>query len=144
MMARHTKPDELFGAVDVLAMSNGCSPQAASFDCHIAFLDEIWKSSSAIVNTLRRSCKSGSSITMAGSRVPLRLVISPATNGPVAKVRRYGGGIRRFLIRRTVKPVSEAMARSFRDCRLQPSDACRTRRSARAGNDALQQDAKTC
>jgi MoxR-like ATPase len=117
LMTRHTKPDELFGAVDVLAMSNGQYIRRTAGklpDCHIAFLDEIWKSSSAIVNTLLTIMQERQFDNDGRQPCPLRLVISASNEWPGGEGQEDMGAVfDRFLIRRTVKPVSEGSMASL-------------------------------
>lgn len=117
LMTRHTKPDELFGAVDVLAMSNGVYVRRTDNklpDCHVAFLDEIWKSSSAIVNTLLTIMQERQFDNNGRQACPLRLVISASNEWPGGEGQEDMGAVfDRFLIRRTVKPVSDGSMSSL-------------------------------
>ena len=59
LMTKHTVPEELFGPIDIIAMREEKKFKRASqgtlATADIALLDEIWKSSSAIVNYLLRA-----------------------------------------------------------------------------------------
>lgn len=111
LLTKFTTPEELFGPVKLSALREdryerataGYMPRA-----HIAFVDEIWKASSAILNTL---------LTLFQERVfdnggvraacPLRLAIAASNEWPSAEDGQELGAIfDRFLIRRVVKPVS--------------------------------------
>lgn len=55
LMTRFTKPEELFGPLDILALKGGVYQHLiANFiaDCGFAFLDEVFKANSAILNSL--------------------------------------------------------------------------------------------
>lgn len=111
LLTKFTTPEELFGPIMLSALREdryernltGYLPRA-----HIAFIDEVWKASSAILNTLltvlqERIYDNG------GARVacPLRLAIAASNEWPSAEDGQELGAIfDRFLIRRVVKPVS--------------------------------------
>jgi len=111
LLSRFTHPDELFGPVslpglkeeDYRRLTTGFLPQA-----HVAFLDEIFKANSAILNSL---------LTLVNERVfhhgrhrdpvPLLGLIGASNELP-----EQGGGLDalydRFLVRLAVPPVAEA------------------------------------
>lgn len=111
LLTKFTTPEEMFGPIKLSALRedryeramDGYLPRA-----HIAFIDEIWKASSAILNTLltvlqERVYDNG------GARVacPLRLAIAASNEWPSAEDGQELGAIfDRFLIRRVVRPVS--------------------------------------
>jgi MoxR-like ATPase len=111
LLTKFTTPEELFGPVKLSALRDdryeraidGYAPTA-----EILFTDEIWKASSAILNTLltllqERAYDNG------GARLscPLRLAIAASNEWPSAEDGQELGAIfDRFLIRRVVRPVS--------------------------------------
>ena len=119
LLTKFTQPDELFGPVSLKGLKEdrfvrvtaGRLPEA-----DVAFLDEIFKASSAILNTLlrvlhERTFDDGSGVARP---VPLRLCVAASNEWPSA----FEGGkelaavFDRFLLRRTVKPVRSADGRS--------------------------------
>jgi MoxR-like ATPase len=111
LLTKFTTPEELFGPVKLSALredryeraTDGYMPTA-----HVAFIDEVWKASSAILNTLltmlqERGFDNGG-VRMA---CPLRIAIAASNEWPSAEDGQELGAIfDRFLIRRLVRPVS--------------------------------------
>ncbi len=109
LMHRFCTPEELFGPISLSELKNDRYERKLSgylADADFAFLDEIWKSSPAVLNTLltvmneRRFYNGGSSIT-----VPLKVLIAAANEVPNSE-----DGLDalydRFLIRIPVNPVT--------------------------------------
>jgi MoxR-like ATPase len=87
LMTKFTVPDEVVGAVDIVALKEQKifkrAVQGTLVTAHIALLDEIWKSSSAIVNTLlkilnERKFKENGKYT----KVPLKMAIGASNEYP--------------------------------------------------------------
>lgn len=111
LLTKFTTPEELFGPLMLSALRDdryarsieGYAPTA-----HVLFIDEIWKASSAILNTTltllqERTFDNG------GARMPcpLRVAIAASNEWPASDERQELGAVfDRFLIRRTVRPVS--------------------------------------
>jgi MoxR-like ATPase len=109
LLTRYTDPDELFGPLDIAALREGKYIRLTSNrlpEAEIAFLDEIFNASSAILNTL---------LTLMNERViydgyreiqiPLWTLISASNAVPDEP--EYRALYDRFLLRQFVKPVSE-------------------------------------
>ncbi|MEM4481945.1 MAG: AAA family ATPase [Desulfurococcaceae archaeon] len=109
LLTRFTEPDELFGPLDISALKNGRYVRITKGklpEAEIAFLDEIFNASSAILNTL---------LTLLNERViydgyneiavPLWALVSASNSVP--EELEYQALYDRFLLRHFVKPVSE-------------------------------------
>jgi len=110
LMNRFTEPSEVVGPVSVKALkedqytrkTKGYLPEA-----DFAFLDEIWKSSPAILNTLltminEHVYKNGDQIT----KVPLKALISASNEVPQAN-QGLEALYDRFIVRMEVPPIKE-------------------------------------
>jgi MoxR-like ATPase len=113
LLTKFSTPEELFGPVSISALradryerkTDGYAPSA-----HVLFLDEVFKASSAILNTTltllqERAYDNG------GVRIPcpLRLAIAASNEWPnTDEAQELGAVFDRFLIRRRVQPVSPA------------------------------------
>lgn len=118
LMNEFSTPDEIFGSVKLKGLdegiyeknTNGYLPEA-----HIAFLDEIWKSGPAILNTLltiinEKKFRNGNKL----EKVPLQILLAASNELPKEKA-----GLEalydRFIIRTMVNPVSLENEKSFFD-----------------------------
>lgn len=114
LLNKFTDPMELFGPTDLVALKNrqiarvvdGMMPEA-----EFAFLDEIFKASSAILNTLlkvlnERKFKYGSQ----EFKCPLRMCVAASNEWPESQ-EELGALFDRFLFRKTVKPISSRINR---------------------------------
>jgi len=112
LLTKFTTPDELFGPISVQGLkedkyrrvTTGKMPEA-----HLAFLDEVFKASSAILNTLLRILNERVFENGDGSlaKVPLLLCLSASNEWPNAQ---EGGKellavFDRFLFRKSVRPI---------------------------------------
>lgn len=118
LFSKYTTPEEVYGPISVLGLktddyrrlTNAMLPEA-----EVAFLDEIFKASSAILNTLlrilnERRYRNGKT----DSKVPLRFAVAASNEWP-------GDGeggkeltalFDRFLLRKKVKPVVSAQGKA--------------------------------
>lgn len=113
LLTKFTTPEEVFGPVKLSALREdryeraieGYAPTA-----HICFFDEIFKASSAILNTLLTQLQERV-FDNGGVRIntPLRLAVAASNEWPSSEDgQELGALFDRFLIRRVVKPVSPA------------------------------------
>jgi MoxR-like ATPase len=111
LLTKFTTPEDVFGPIKLTALREdryeraieGYAPTA-----HVLYVDEVWKASSAILNTLltllqERVYDNGGK----RSKVPLRVAVAASNEWPVAQEAQELGAIfDRFLIRCVVRPVS--------------------------------------
>lgn len=109
VMGKFTEPDEIFGPVDILALKNGKRRRITSGklpEAHLAFLDEFWKSSTAIANTLLRITNEKLFDNGDGDQpVPLRVLVAGSNEYP--QDGELGAMFDRFIIRKEVKYVQK-------------------------------------
>lgn len=109
LLTKYTEPDELLGPLDVVAFREGRYVRITRNklpEAEIAFLDEVFNASSAILNTLltlmnERVIYDGYNEI----RVPLWTLISASNNTPEDP--ELQAIYDRFLLRHFVKPISE-------------------------------------
>jgi MoxR-like ATPase len=112
LLTKFTTPDELFGAISVQGLkedkyrriTTGKMPEA-----HLVYLDEVFKSSSAILNTLLRILNERVFENGDGAlgKVPLLMCVAASNEWPNSQ---EGGKellavFDRFLFRKTVRPI---------------------------------------
>lgn len=123
LMTKFTSPEELFGSLNFSKthkdLPEGGWEEKIQFggrnslrklqEADLAFLDEIWKSSSAILNSLLRIMNEGTFDDGEKEiRVPLKLLVAASNEYPSA----FEGGkelsaiFDRFLLRKDVKPIT--------------------------------------
>ena len=116
LMTKFTSPEEVFGPISLKGLQNdeyvrittGKLPEA-----QIAFLDEIFKSSSAILNSMLKILNERTYDSGRGAvSVPLRLCVAASNEWPNSENgQELGALFDRFVIRRVVKPVQTADGR---------------------------------
>lgn len=110
LMTKFTAPEEVVGPISLAGLkadkyvrvTAGKLPQA-----EIAFLDEIFKSSSAILNTLLKMLNERTFDAGEGAKpVPLRICVAASNEWPTGEAAAELGALfDRFLLRKTVKPI---------------------------------------
>lgn len=116
LMTKFTAPEEVFGPISLKGLQNdqyvrittGKMPEA-----EVAFLDEIFKSSSAILNTLLKILNERTYDAGNGPRsCPLRLCVAASNEWPGGEGQSELGALfDRFVIRKTVHPIGSAEGR---------------------------------
>jgi len=118
LMNEFSTPDEIFGSVKLKGLDEGIYEKNTTGylpEAHIAFLDEIWKSGPAILNTLltiinEKKFRNGNKL----EKVPLQILLAASNELPKEKA-----GLEalydRFIIRTMVNPVSLENEKSFFD-----------------------------
>ena len=118
LMNEFSTPDEIFGSVKLKGLDEGIYEKNTTGylpEAHIAFLDEIWKSGPAILNTLltiinEKKFRNGNKV----EKVPLQILLAASNELPKEKA-----GLEalydRFIIRTMVNPVSSENEQSFFD-----------------------------
>ncbi len=110
LMTKFTEPSELLGVLDITALKKGVWRRITTNklpECEIAFLDEIFKASSAILNTLltllnERVIYDGTEVI----KVPLWTLYGASNDVPYEA--ELAALYDRFLFRHFVKPVQES------------------------------------
>lgn len=109
LLTKYTEPDELFGSLDILAFKEGKYVRITKGklpEAEIAFLDEIFNASSAILNTLL-SLLNERLIYDGYNEIPVPLWTLISASNAVPEEQEYQALYDRFLLRHFVKPVSE-------------------------------------
>lgn len=142
LLTKFTTPEELFGPVKLSALREDRYERATAGylpTAHIVFIDEIWKASSAILNTLLTALQER--VFDNGGRrepMPLRLSIAASNEWPSAEDGQELGAIfDRYLIRRVVRPVSPSnRARLLFDTLAAAERCCSLTEIDRAADEA--------
>lgn len=118
LMNEFSTPDEIFGSIKLKGLDEGIYEKNTTGylpEAHVAFLDEIWKSGPAILNTLltiinEKKFHNGNTI----EEVPLQILLAASNELPKEKA-----GLEalydRFIVRTLVNPVSIENEESFFD-----------------------------
>lgn len=110
LMNKFSTPEELFGPIDVpkllkdnqyTRVTTGQLPEA-----DLAFLDEIFKSSSAILTTILKILNERKWRNCCGTEVDCPLLMCVAASNEFPNGQELGALYDRFLFRRKVKPIS--------------------------------------
>lgn len=113
LMTKFTTPEEVFGPLDIAAMKEGHHrrlPAGMLPECHFAFLDEVFKASSAILNSCltameERTYKNDGK----WHPMPLMSMVGASNEWPVGDgYTELTALFDRFLFRAAVKPISPA------------------------------------
>lgn len=114
---KFTAPEELFGPVSLPSLKAGRYERVTTGKlptAHLAFLDEIFKASSAILNTTLRALNEHVYENGSGPQpIPLRLCMAAANEWPSDQEggKELGALFDRFLLRKKVKPISSRAGR---------------------------------
>jgi len=117
LLNRFTMPEELFGPYSLTELKNDRFVRITTNrlpEAKFVFLDEIFKSSSSILNTLlkvlnERFFDKGDGVTL---RVPLELCLAASNELPEGDSKKELGALfDRFLLRKTVNPISSLAGR---------------------------------
>jgi MoxR-like ATPase len=117
LLNKFTMPEELFGPYSISELKNGKFVRITTNrlpEAKYVYLDEIFKSSSSILNTLlrvlnERTLDRGDGVTL---RVPLELCLAASNEWPEGDSKKELGALfDRFLLRKTVNPISSLAGR---------------------------------
>ena len=117
LLNKFTFPEELFGPYSLSELKNDRFVRITTNrlpEAKYVFLDEIFKSSSSILNTLlkllnERTFDRGDGVTL---RVPLELCLAASNEWPEGDSKKELGALfDRFLLRKTVNPISSLAGR---------------------------------
>jgi hypothetical protein len=120
LLTRFSTPEEVFGPISVSGLNRyedryerittGKLPEA-----DLAFIDEIWKASSAILNTLLRILNERTFDKGDGKvfKVPLKMCLAASNEWPNSQEggKELSALFDRFLLRKTVRPILSATGR---------------------------------
>lgn len=113
LVGKFTVPEEIFGPLSLPGLKEGKFERVIDSylpDSHFASIDEIWKASSAIINSTltcmqERRYRNGANWL----NIPLMMLIGASNEWPVGEgFESLGAAFDRFLIRKQVKRVSTA------------------------------------
>jgi len=117
LMHKHLPPEELIGPVQLDGYKQGRYERVLTEmlpEAEVAFLDEIWKSAPAILNTLlrmlnEREFRNG---TAGMIKCPLEFTVAASNEWPIGEgFETVGALFDRFLLRKTIRPVSRGARR---------------------------------
>jgi len=117
LLNKYTMPEELFGPYSLSELKNDRFVRITTNrlpEAKFIFLDELFKSSSSILNTLlkllhERTFDRGDGVAL---RVPLELCLAASNEWPEGDSKKELGALfDRFLLRKTVNPISSLAGR---------------------------------
>jgi MoxR-like ATPase len=108
LMTRFTAPDELFGPVSITGLKNDRHERVVTGrlpEAEIAFLDEIWKANSSVLNSLLTAMNERIFVNGTTTlRIPLRTVVAASNEYPKPDVQAVWD---RFLVRMHVDYLTD-------------------------------------
>jgi MoxR-like ATPase len=111
LMTRYTDPDEVFGPVSLTALKNDQRKRTTTHklpETHFAFLDEVFKANSAVLNALLTVMNEREFDNGGSSRLKLPLISLFGASNELPEGRELEAFWDRFLLRLVINPVSEA------------------------------------
>ena len=109
MLTKFTEPSEILGPIDIGVLKEGRYVRRTSGmlpDCRVAFLDEIFKSNSAILNTLL-TILNERKFYQDGQPTPVRLVMLFAATNDIPEQSELEAMADRFILKIETKPVKD-------------------------------------
>ncbi len=116
LLTKFSTPEEVVGPVSITALKEDRYRRVTTSklpEAELAFIDEVWKASSAILNTLLKILNErvfendGETL-----RVPLRLCVAASNEWPSPETgKELTALLDRFLFRRTVRPIATLAGR---------------------------------
>ena len=109
MLTKFTEPSEILGPIDIALLKEGRYVRRTSGmlpDCRVAFLDEIFKSNSAILNTLL-TILNERKFYQDGQPTPVRLVMLFAATNDIPDQSELEAMADRFILKIETRPVKD-------------------------------------
>ena len=109
MLTKFTEPSEILGPIDIALLKEGRYVRRTSGmlpDCRVAFLDEIFKSNSAILNTLL-TILNERKFYQDGQPTPVRLVMLFAATNDIPEQSELEAMADRFILKVETRPVKD-------------------------------------
>jgi MoxR-like ATPase len=124
LLGRFTEPSEIFGPIDLRKLRDGVvetETRGMLPEAEIAFLDEVFLGSTAILNTLlgilnERTFRRGQTLV----RCPLRVCVAASNRAPDDEA--LAAFADRFLVRAFLRPVGESRLEELLEGAWSPSD----------------------
>jgi MoxR-like ATPase len=109
MLTKFTEPSEILGPIDIDLLKQGRfirRTQGKLPECRVAFLDEIFKSNSAILNTLL-TILNERKYYQDGAPLPVKLLVLFAATNDIPEQSELDAMADRFILKVETKPVKE-------------------------------------